>query len=331
MGSALAWTSLLFGAVVTIAPDVGAQPAVQRSRAPEPYRLVFTSSTECRDAREFSAELTRRTNRLRPAAALEPAYTVLVDVAENNAKVRGQLVLRAPDGSITVREVQGSNCHEVLEGLALICAVALDTVAPTDKSLGTSSTREASSGWSLELGARVTALSGVLPNIAPGIAVYLEAGDAGESALSPMLRITGQRTTSTTRVSDSGAREPGSTASADFQLQSLQLALCPLRWAPAQTVRIAPCAFFEAGELRARGSDVVDEEPEFSLFWSAAGAQLAIQAYPLGPLALGAELGVLVPFARDGFYFDPEGPTQPFHRIDPVGIAGGIGAGLRFF
>jgi hypothetical protein len=58
---------------------------------------------------------------------------------------------------------------------------------------------------------------------------------------------------------------------------------------------------------------------------------LAARAYPLGPLALGAEVGVIVPFTRDKFYLDPEGPNRTFHEVAAVGFVGGVGAGLRFF
>ncbi|HEY8945717.1 MAG TPA: hypothetical protein VIM73_15715 [Polyangiaceae bacterium] len=296
-------------------------------RPPEPYRLVFTSSTPCRDPGDFTRQLESRTTHLRPALGSEPAVTIVVDLGATAELTRGQLVLRSPDGSLTVREVPGVDCQEVLAAMALIVALELEgRPAPPPPTSAPQTPRA-----SFAVGARLVATAGAVPEFAPGFGVFAEVVFPDSGLVTPSLRIAGHRTRSTQEEPESEASEPGETASAEFELLTARFSACPLRWAPNEHFNLRPCALIEFGQLRARGENVVDREPETALLWSAGGLELAAEVLPLGPLTLGAEGAVLVPFVRDGFYFDPEGENELVHRVSRVGFTAAIGAGIRFF
>jgi hypothetical protein len=312
---------------LSMALPVPAADAAHGARAAEPYRLIFTSSTPCRDPSEFTGQLQRRTNRLRPALGSEPAVTVLVDLVATADIVRGQLVVRAADGSLAVREVPGIDCHEVLSAMALIVALQVEDQPPAPPAPPRAPDTSASFGF----GARVAATSGVVPGVSPGLGIYAEIGVERPALVSPSVRLTGLRTAATETAPDSTASTPDEVASADFELLAARLSACPLRWAPTDSIRARPCAFIEAGEFRARGINVVDPEPEQSVFWSATGVEVGVEVQPVAPLTLGAEAGILFPLIRDSFYFDPEGPGERVHEIGAVGWMAAVGAGLRFF
>lgn len=299
------------------------------ARPREPYRLIFTSSTLCQDPGEFTRQLSSRTSRLQAAVGAEPAVTVLVDLAPAPDQVRGQLVIRAADGSLAVREVPGVDCHEVLEAMALIVALEVDNRTALSAGLPRPE-RSAPSTPSLAIGARLLATSGVVPGLSPGLGVYGEVTLPRAGLVSPSFRLTGHRTESTEQV-DSVASSPGREASAEFELIAARFSGCPLRWSPRRLLTFRPCALVELGQLRARGYNVVDEEPARALLWSAAGVELAVEIMPVGPLTLGAEAGMLFPLLRDAFYFDPEGQQAQVHKVGPVGFIAAVGAGLRLF
>lgn len=295
----------------------------------EPYRLIFSSSTRCQDPGEFTRQLARRTSRLETAVGAEPAITVLVDLSPGAAQIRGQLMIRAADGSLSVREIPGTDCHEVLAAMALIVALEVDN-RPVMRVGSAEVGRADSQNLFFALGARFTGTSGAVPDLSPGFAVYAEVAFATDRLFSPSFRVSGHRTVGTKRAA-SLASAPGSTATADFELLAGRLAGCPLSFAPVRALSVRPCAFVEVGKLNARGYNVVQEEPSRSLLWTAGGVELAIEFVPAGPFTLGAEAGALFPFLRDAFFFDPEGADVRIHQIKSVGFTAGIGAGFRFF
>lgn len=302
------------------------------SRQAEPYRLIFTSSAACQNPAEFTNQLGIRTTRLRPALGTEPAVTVLVDLVRTPELIRGQLVIRAADGSLTVREVPGVDCHEVLSAMALIVALEVDDRPPV---LAVAPTTPAASGvrsaWNFAVGLRVTATSGAVPGLAPGLAVYGEVALPGNGLFSPRFRLSGLRTENSELASESEASVVGEAATAEFELLLARLSGCPLHWAPSDFVGVRPCAFLELGELRAQGNNVRQAEPERTFLWSAGGLEVALEVLPAGPLTLGAEAGLVFPLIREAFYFDPEGPEERVHEVSAVGFVAAIGAGLRFF
>jgi hypothetical protein len=79
--------------------------------------------------------------------------------------------------------------------------------------------------------------------------------------------------------------------------------------------------------LRGEGFDI-EPHRQKSVFWTAAGVELSGEVRLFGPLTLGAEAGLLLPFRRDRFRFDPD---TDLHEVPAAGFSGGVGLGLFFF
>jgi hypothetical protein len=92
-----------------------------------------------------------------------------------------------------------------------------------------------------------------------------------------------------------------------------------------------PCAFFDLGSLEADGRNVPDPLTQ-AVLWSAGGAELGLMASPSEALFVSLGAGVMFPFTRNRFYFDPDdSPEATVHEVPSVGLLGAISVGLQFF
>jgi hypothetical protein len=318
-----------FAIAVVIACLSGVGRAQTSAARAEPFRLVWSSSAGCGDARAFLNELESRTARLREAQAGEHAITLIVETFLVAGGVRGQLTVRKPDGDLSVREVPGVNCQEVESAMALIAALMVDPLAGSaERARPTAPSRPAArsadsasplhgSDWSLRIEQRLTARTAVAPGLTWGqaLAVMLT---AETSRWRPSLGLSGHSARATT------SKPHGS---AELGWAAAQLVACPVAWRPAESWDFRACGAFQLGRLRGAGFRTIDPAAK-SILWAAAGLELEGRYRVVGPLWVGLEGAFTFPFSRERFYLEP---PETLHRVPAWGWSFGLGTGLSFF
>ena len=291
--------------------------------------MVFSSSTGCTDAAEFSTRLREMTSQWRPASNGEPSYTFFVHLSATQAGAHGQLGVLEPSGALTLRELETADCHTLISALAFIGAVMADpfTVpprvsvpAPRPRRVRSREQVEMVRPWRFLLGPVFGVEGGVAPSVSPSAGVLAEVSHVTGVVLDPSVRLSFR----IARATDSFVA-----GSAAFTLRSARLLLCPVRVQGFWGIDVRPCAAFDAGELSAQGFGTV-ENKQSSLFWSAAGAEALIDVLRVGRFTLGLDGGLLFPLRRDGFYFDTN-PDVVVHTIPAVAASGALSLSVRTF
>jgi hypothetical protein len=233
--------------------------------------------------------------------------------------------------------VSGDTCDEVVAALALIAAVLVDPNAATD---GTEATRTDAASESRITPSKVVAPEQtVLPErqpvtqasvrsapwefgggvgfglqgaIAPDPALALSAELAAElrnpHVFSPLFSLAAHYAASD--VVETG-NENGDEAT--FKWLAARVSACPVRW-PGEAVALRPCAFLDLGKLTGTpGQQTVDGQPQ-SVVWWAGGLFGRFDAAPLDNLRLFVDVGLIVPFKRDRFFFRTE-PETTAHQV----------------
>lgn len=295
------------------------------ARKSEPFRLVWSSSAGCGSSRTFMAGLTGPTSVLRDARVDERAITLIVELFRAQGGVRGQLMMRKPDGELMTREVIGQDCQEVESAMALIANVMVDPLATgtdtvvvkTDPMIVRVEGASPPSRWSLRVEQRLSARTAVAPRFAwgPALGAMLtrETGDLHPSVgLSAMW---------------AQATSSASTGSAELDWVAGRLALCPAGWQPGPSWDLRACATLQLGRLRGTGF-ATRAAASKAIFWGSGGVELEARYQLLGPLWAGLESEFTLPFSHERFYLEP---SETLHRVPNWGVSFGLGLGLRFF
>jgi hypothetical protein len=331
--------SVLAGLPFALEAHAQTESGLSAESEPQAFRVVFSSSSVCADPSEFVEQLQRRTTHLRAANAVEPALTLFVSLTSTQAGVQGHLRIQNVDGSGSSREVPGLDCHEVLSAMALIAALIVDPFALTTPELPPPPAAESAqpaepsppdtppvrAGWSFGIGHRLNVNDGILPGLGWGQSVFAQADLPISGIFRPGVRLAGHLAHA---IEETELRP--SLGLGAFEWRAARLSLCPLLWAPERSVRLRPCFFADAGQLRASGSETLSNQ-KADVFWAAAGSELELEVTLVGPLTLGAEVGFMLPLVpRHWFYFLPNLDGSEVHRISS-GLSAGLGLGLRFF
>jgi len=243
-----------------------------------------------------------------------------------------------PMGKRTL-SVRAADCSALDASLALIVALMIDIPreelpAPPPKSAppppaprttpiqlprGTPAPRRP---WGFEADARGVAALGLMPGAALGLAVGVEVQPPGFW----LIELDGELWM--TRRADSSSGGSGSR----FSLASVGLYLCPLQLGSAR-VRFRGCVGQRVGRLVAEGFGFDEDHREPRVVYNP-GMKARLTARLVGPLLLGAGVGLEVPLSRDHFVATrANGSTQELYRMAPlVGTAEvlvGVGLGTR--
>ena len=332
--------------------SAGAQGAPLETPPPQAFRVEFSSPT-CGTGEDFSEEVLKRTERLRPAEPGETALSFLIKLERTPDGARGQLAIREVDGTLSLRDVPGGDCSDVIAAMALIAALTVDPLARSDREVPIAARRRRapvvapapvpaaarrrtpepavaakaqprSLPLALGVGARVNAHSAVMPAAAVGFGAFVQVSLSDEGPWAPMIRAGAI----VARGTEFEARsEASASGTAEFEWITGRVELCPVRLGSERALSLRPCLFVDAGRLRGSGVDVTPERQK-AIFWTAAGPELAAEVRLVGPLRAGAEVGILLPFRRDRFFFVPD---STIHDIPWAGVFGGVGLGLHFF
>lgn len=239
------------------------------------------------------------------------------------------------------RVLEADNCEDLMDATGLVIALSLDppTASPSEESAGPADEapplgvlpiddvevqdahREAqqlaSPPWQRRdvLAVGAGASNGLAPGWLPGVSVtYLaiwqsEAGFDVAPAVSLSLNY--------------AARAGFSSAAGEarFELFTMELQSCALR-VGTSALGLRPCAWIEAGAVRAEGSRTIEPE-QHRRPWLVAGPGLLLHAQLGERVAVLVDLGLGFPFIRDTFQFEP----LVLHRVGPWAGQGGVSVG----
>lgn len=312
----------------------------------------YNAPEECPSVDQFAAEVSERLVNV-PASALS-ASALSVHIERAVAGFRGTLALRdrlPADAAVSesgAREVEASDCAELVQALALVAAVelspdatrgvdpavasiaqasklALPTVAPvsapTAPVRAATKRSTASAPWSFgaRLGGSVDdgALprATALPRLALFAALYSARRLGAELAISATL--------------PSGQNQVTSGVSSHFEFAAVRLEGCASTRFGGR-FELMPCALVEVGRLT--GSSSLATPSNATQSWVAPGILLRGQADLLSRLALYADLGLARPLARTAFFLNrPGGAGEiPVYQVPPAAFTVGIGLLLHF-
>jgi hypothetical protein len=286
-----------------------------------PFRVEFSSGVQCGTPDGFAAELSKRSQHVRPASGVEPAFAFQIDVRDNEGTLEGRLTLREPGGRITVRVVPGATCGEVIPALAVIAAVLVEPSAVVEQPVRPppAPARPEPTGWAVGASAGLVAQGAVAPEIRRGFAVEASVAYEAGGVLNPLFALAYLRTQMGTVEKEIGT--------AELVWWTVRASLCPARWPDTGRLALRPCALFDLGRLDAEGKGI-DLPAESSMTWVAPGASARLDAAPLDWLWFTAEAGVFRPLNRDVFLFDP--PRVDAYQPPRVGGFGRLAVGGRF-
>ncbi|MEO8904299.1 MAG: hypothetical protein ABI488_18210 [Polyangiaceae bacterium] len=288
------------------------------------FALDYQGTFSCPSEGELLAEVLRRAPSAQNAPDGPYEVQARLRVTADGQRQRGVIDIDSREGS-THREIEATECAEVVRALALILAMAIEPDAGAPAAAPASATRlqplEAPPPlarltsrppaprlrWAA--GGGVGLAGGVAPSPSLSEGLFFELGRGRDAGLSANVRLAGVHAhgTATARA-----------GSADFELFGLRLASCPYRL--GTRVSLSGCVSFDWGRLQGRGSHTLSERSA-SAAWLGPGGFVDAEVQALPWLRLQLELGALLPLARDSFYF---GPDETVHRIPNLAGYGGF-------
>lgn len=230
---------------------------------------------------------------------------------------RAEIALATGQETIGTRtlETESARCADFTESLALVIAVALEsleTSAPEVLHVPS----ESPSRWQSELGALTEATAGLVPGLGPGGGLW--------AAVMP--HPDWQIEIDVSRLWGRSALVDGHGATMDAF--GLGAALCR-RATPDDIAVLWGCASFDIAELHATGE-------ELSVIRVASSVVPAAGPKVVGSLRIGRRWAVRAAFSgefaftRDRFYFgDAASGRTDIHRVGPLLITGSLGLGVR--
>jgi hypothetical protein len=328
--------------------------SVAQAQAGGSFRLDYEAPAHCPTAAAFAAKIEGHTPLARRVAEGEASrrFRAVFDTSEPAA--RGRLEIVDFDGTSSVREVEGRDCNEVADALALIAAIVIDPNARPAETREQADASAAAAAKAAAAAARprpveevtmpqlipapvlvprpkpeqseplplrlglIFQAGAVTPNLAPKLGVALVYGIEAlldrDDLLSPSLRLSLYRTRSGEIQTEFGK--------ARFEWTTARVSACPVLWS-WDNLGVRPCLIGDFGRLVAEGYETVDQAEE-SVFWAALGAAGRGELMLLeDTLLLEIEAGFVVPLSRQRFYFDPD---LDVYQIGPGAyVLGGIG------
>jgi hypothetical protein len=323
------------------------------------FHLDYEAPAHCPTAAAFAAKIEGHTPLARqvPGADASRRFRAVFDTSQPAA--RGRLEIVDFDGTPSVREVEGRDCTEVADALALIAAIVIDPNAqPASPSTETNdaAAAAAASAAAAAAGTRPRPVTEVrMPQLIPApqlvprpkpepeplplrLGLIFQAGAVTEQ-LAPELGLAlvygvealldrDELLAPALRVSLYRIRSGEITTAfgkARFEWTAGRISGCPVFWS-WENLGFRPCIIADFGSLVAEGYETIDGAKE-SVLWAALGAAGRAEAVFLeDTLVLEIEAGALVPLGSQRFYFDP---SLEVYQIGP-GIYALGGIGFRF-
>jgi hypothetical protein len=282
---------------------------------------------------------------------ISPARKYVVTLSVDGAHPHGTLRVEE-ENRTSVREISGTSCDEIAEGLALILALVIDPGARTERARdlpspppqerapepkpvislpapiastaadATSPLRVAPPPWhpSLDLAAGAVARGAIAPGTATSGRFYADGGFDRRAAVSPHLRLSFEYSRSSSAVESVGT--------ARFTWIAAMAQACHAEQVLERTLSVPICAGFEWGRIEASGSDAPNAQTQRQT-WIALDAELGLRWFPWSaPVFVDFEAGLQFPLKRARFYFAPNTTVYTTPRLAQFV---GVGAGARIF
>jgi hypothetical protein len=332
--------ALLAGAALVTVPARAQQVGSPRTEA---VRLEYRAPGGCPDERAFFELVRSRTESARFARPDEIARTLHVSVEVGVAQTIARMRYVDAQGNEITREVPGESCKEVVEGMALVAALAIEarvaprtsaatgsTPPPRPRAERASKTRKpaqegarpaperleatVSSRW--DIGLELQGGTGPSPEPLLGLGAFADLRPQGAEWTARL----------TLELSSSEAEAQG--GQVEFQRLAARIDACPLLIEPSRSLALLACGGLEGGRLRGQGvkSRRIAEPEEAAILWAAAlllaRAQLDIQEL----LVLEARGEFSAPLVRHRFVL--ERPRFEVHEIPWLGW--GLALGIAF-
>ena len=103
------------------------------SAEPEHIRIQYSAPRRCPDGTAFMRALRQRTGRFQLFSGAEQTRVFVVTITHADALFSGHLEIQGPGTEVSLRNVSGKTCDEVMAALALMTALATDpnALSPT--------------------------------------------------------------------------------------------------------------------------------------------------------------------------------------------------------
>lgn len=272
--------------------------------------------------------------------------------------VEGQYVGRVwlgAEGSSSPRQIQNESCNQVVHALALMGALLLEddrkpsaaaepaprpTPTPSHANVVHSSTTLPSSSRTSERRAQPRPIQQL--TLGPWLAL------TSDGLVTPDLLRFGARLGAVAtfhpkahgfqqalRLSlanvKSGTLASAGERTAEIQWTSVRLDACH-GWGARQLSSLSACVLLDVGQYEGTGR-VGGDTYERSALLGRAGATLYVRYALISGLALHAELGAVLPFARPSFVFVASNdlPAETIHRVRQIGPVADLGLELHFW
>ncbi len=309
-------------------------------------RVDYSAPAGCPDEAAFHEQVRGRLSRARLAGPSELVRTMQVTVEQGTDRSVARLEFVDADGRPVRREMAGETCAEVVSGIALVTALAMDArahreapepsspTAPPPARAPATETRQqqvpilppaeprapSSGGVRVDVGIGLLTTSAVAPTPLYGLGGFVAAGPRRDAR---SVRLTLAKLDGPTVDVADGRGE------ASFGLIMARLEACPIAWQATQTLALVPCAAFDAGIVTAKGGgDRVPNPETVHVFLPAASAIGRFQFALENLLLLEAQAEFGAPLKREQFVF--ERPDTTVHEVSPVRWGAGLAVGFRF-
>jgi hypothetical protein len=245
---------------------------------------------------------------------------IYVDFQTTDAGVHGTLRTDGFDdpkvdsvGPTAQRELAGATCDEVVRGLALAAASAIEGSSERANSQRGSAEVTNVRRWSVGVGADA---STILPDGAFGLGVQLERAIEAFRIRGGVAAVTGASVQSANL---------GGTVSAHFAWIVAPLDGCYLGWHVAGAVRVGPCAGAAVGAIFGSGADggLATRSTSHTRGWADVRGHVRVELAPWASV----EGGVAVPLTRETFAFSPR---IFVYRAPPASAFGNVSLAVPF-
>jgi hypothetical protein len=308
---------------------------------PHPINIWYRTVDGCPESEEFVAHLKARGVAAKVARVGDAVdFVVTLGKAENASE--GLLERQTQQRAVAIRRLEGEDCKQVAEALALSLVLVMnpESVAPTSEPDATPVPEPAptvappavvqasadadrssepveasdSAGGAIGLGGAVT--TGIASSPMFGGRAF---GEIEASALAPIPR-------AVARVAAEASFASGESAGTDFDVWIIAARLegCPIRLG-SPTLSLRPCLAYEGGVLGTRGGGANGTHNR--AFWSAFAVLGRVAWYLSRSLRVEAEAGTNFPLTR--YELLAGDPTRVAYDMPPVGVTAALNTAFR--
>ncbi|HTQ04865.1 MAG TPA: hypothetical protein VMI54_13460 [Polyangiaceae bacterium] len=326
---------------------------------PERIALVYSAPAECPDASTFHDEVRARVSGDWEAAPDEVARRISVTVNRRGERYVAAIAFLNPQGDEVTRSVAGQKCDDVVNGMALVTALAIESrveealsqsepeaapeplaepvpkgaSAPKSEPIPAAPARfRHPAGPEPRAPARAAPARTSGAHVRFGAASVTSTGVGPDAAFGPALfatlELAGPRFGLSGAALWSGLVHTGGVP-ARFRRLSARADGCPFA-VGSRAVAFEPCAFMELGSLYGQGESNarLASTKGGSSLWAVPGL-LARFVGHIDPVVLVLDFDGAVPLSRERFGVVTAGARQSSFREPAVVFGGELGAGFR--